>query len=165
MGTFTHSLVVKVQQRPTKILTVKENRELLESSLQNWMAMILSLAKPLWVRPWRHIQKTDTSSYCDPFCFLIHCGLGCLDWPVVRFSQLTQSSQCCQFWRQRFFFYIFEGHKSFCGATDTPVLDFWWGLLWVVTTAKKGYLQWGLFWWSLDRSFMFISLSFPGVSF
>ena len=23
------------------------------------------------------------------------------------------------------------GHQSFCGATDTPALDFWWCLLWV----------------------------------
>ena len=26
---------------------------------------------------------------------------------------------------------IFVGHMSICGATDTPVLDFWWHLLWV----------------------------------
>ena len=25
----------------------------------------------------------------------------------------------------RFFFKIFVGHMSICGATDTPVLDFW----------------------------------------
>ena len=24
-----------------------------------------------------------------------------------------------------------RGYKNFCGATDTPVLDFWWHLLWV----------------------------------
>ena len=30
-----------------------------------------------------------------------------------------------------FFLKIFGGHESFCGATDTPVLDFWWHLLWV----------------------------------
>ena len=28
-----------------------------------------------------------------------------------------------------FFFLMFGGHKSFCGTTDTPVLDFWWPLL------------------------------------
>ena len=29
------------------------------------------------------------------------------------------------------FFLIFGGHGSFLWATDTPVLDFWWHLLWV----------------------------------
>ena len=28
------------------------------------------------------------------------------------------------------FLKIFGGQKSFCGATDTPVLDFWWRVLW-----------------------------------
>ena len=34
-----------------------------------------------------------------------------------------------------FFFFIFKkifvGHMSICAASDTPVLDFWWRLLWV----------------------------------
>ena len=30
-----------------------------------------------------------------------------------------------------FFKIFFGGHESFFGATDTPVLDFWWCLLWV----------------------------------
>ena len=30
-----------------------------------------------------------------------------------------------------FFFKVFGGHMSFFGATGTPVLDFWWRLLWV----------------------------------
>ena len=33
-----------------------------------------------------------------------------------------------------FYFFLkkfFVGHMSICGATDTPVLDFWWRLLWV----------------------------------
>ena len=30
-----------------------------------------------------------------------------------------------------FFFKNFVGHMSICWATDTPVLDFWWCLLWV----------------------------------
>ena len=29
------------------------------------------------------------------------------------------------------FFKVFGGHMSFFGATGTPVLDFWWRLLWV----------------------------------
>ena len=36
-----------------------------------------------------------------------------------------------------FFFKIFGGHKSFFGTTDTPVLDFWWHLPWVV---KPGWI-------------------------
>ena len=36
-----------------------------------------------------------------------------------------------------FFFKIFVGHMPICGATDTPVLDFWWRLLWV------SKLEWG----------------------
>ena len=32
------------------------------------------------------------------------------------------------FW---FFFKIFGEHKSFCGATDTPVLDIWCHFLWL----------------------------------
>ena len=36
-------------------------------------------------------------------------------------------------WKQLFSFFktIFGGYKSFCGATDTPVLDFWWHFLWI----------------------------------
>ena len=26
---------------------------------------------------------------------------------------------------------IFDGHISFCGVTDNPVLDFWWRLPWI----------------------------------
>ena len=35
------------------------------------------------------------------------------------------------------FFKIFGRHKSFCGATDTPVLDFWWHMPWV---SKPGWI-------------------------
>ena len=31
-----------------------------------------------------------------------------------------------------FFFKVFGGHMSFFGATGTPVLDFWWHILWVL---------------------------------
>ena len=37
----------------------------------------------------------------------------------------------------RIFFLKIGGHKSFCGATDTPDLDFWWGLNWV---SKLGWI-------------------------
>ena len=30
-----------------------------------------------------------------------------------------------------FFFKVFGGHMSIFGANGTPVLDFWWCLLWV----------------------------------
>ena len=36
-----------------------------------------------------------------------------------------------------FFLKFFGGHESFCGATDTPVLDFWWCLPWV---SKPGWI-------------------------
>ena len=35
------------------------------------------------------------------------------------------------------FLKIFGGHESFCVATDTPVLDFWWDLPWV---SKPGWI-------------------------
>ena len=37
-----------------------------------------------------------------------------------------------KWWGQSFFKKNLGGHRSpFCGATDTPILDFWWHLLWV----------------------------------
>ena len=36
------------------------------------------------------------------------------------------------------FFIIIGGHVSFYGATDTPVLDFWWWLLWAALFAIGG---------------------------
>ena len=43
--------------------------------------------------------------------------------------------ESCDFIKFFFFFFLnnFGGHihMSYFGATDTPVLDFWWRLLWV----------------------------------
>ena len=36
------------------------------------------------------------------------------------------------------FLLIFGGHVSFCGGTDTAVLDFWWRLPWV---SKPGWIS------------------------
>ena len=48
-------------------------------------------------------------------------------------SPHTRTSVCTK--HQEFFFFFFKnvfgGHMSFFGATGTPVLDFWWRLLWV----------------------------------
>ena len=44
---------------------------------------------------------------------------------IVTYSDIDKMAST------KFFFLIFGGHKSFCGATDTPVLDFWWCLTWV----------------------------------
>ena len=36
------------------------------------------------------------------------------------------------YWIDSFFFFkCLEDMSPFCGATDTPILDFWWHLLWV----------------------------------
>ena len=38
---------------------------------------------------------------------------------------------CAFYWNAFLFFYNFWGYQSFLCPTDTPVLDFWWRLLWV----------------------------------
>ena len=47
----------------------------------------------------------------------------------LRYFSLKYQSMSSQY--MFFFFNFFVGHMSICGATDTPVLDFWWRLLWV----------------------------------
>ena len=54
--------------------------------------------------------------------------------------KIDLTSTCRYRWRIFFLLFFekkFGGHKSFYGATDTPVLDFWWHLFWVT---KSGWI-------------------------
>ena len=56
---------------------------------------------------------------------------------------------CYILWRNNIFFLSF---KVFCGASDTPVLDFWWHLLWVSQPEWAAFFMLGRgihFTWSL----------------
>ena len=50
-----------------------------------------------------------------------------------HFRYIMKFSGCTKVVLNFFFFFlkVFGGHMSFFGATGTPVLDFWWRLLWV----------------------------------
>ena len=46
--------------------------------------------------------------------------------------------------RKNFFFLILEDISPICGATDRPILDFWWPLLWVtVGSLIHIHIPWG----------------------
>ena len=65
------------------------------------------------------------------------CSLACQADNKINWSSTTyQVSLKC------FFFLIFEDISPFRGATDTPVLDFWWCLPWV---SKPGWIPSMLF--------------------
>ena len=55
-----------------------------------------------------------------------------------------------------FFFKFLEDMSPFCGATDTPVLDFWWRLLWV---SKP---EWFLAYSSLAEAYV-LHYTFPEI--
>ena len=54
------------------------------------------------------------------------------------------------------FLKFLEDMSLFCGATDTPILDFWWCLLWV---SKP---EWGLPYLSLAEAYM-LHYTFPEI--
>ena len=51
-------------------------------------------------------------------------------WTVLSSCDTEQKNNANK-WHYVVFFLKIGGHKSFCGATDTPILDFWWCLPWV----------------------------------
>ena len=56
------------------------------------------------------------------------------------------------FWKKNW-----GGHMSFCEATDTPILDFWWRLLWVSEPEPLLFLYLGPFWSQLITLVFYLS--------
>ena len=68
-------------------------------------------------------------------CILLECIL-VIAWFLSLCLKINVSNHVTHFWWHQkvsflfiFFFKIFVGHMSICGATDTPILDFWWCLI------------------------------------
>ena len=57
--------------------------------------------------------------------------------PVWTTILVPPTFQWTKYFFKKILFAIFGGHESFCGTTGTPVLDFWWCLLWV---SKRGLI-------------------------
>ena len=57
--------------------------------------------------------------------------------PVWTTILVPPTFQWTKYFFKKFLFTIFGGHESFCGTTGTPVLDFWWCLLW---DSKRGLI-------------------------
>ena len=81
-------------------------------------------------KPGCYHSTNKTQVTCSPFKLIpIH------DLVIFRFPEFTEIIEFNEIsapfrknsiiFSEEFSFYQFEGHQSFCGATDTPVLNFW----------------------------------------
>ena len=83
------------------------------------------------------------------FQFRAICQLGKLYWVsawlyTVSCGNITPSFSNSKLYVLFFLFFFWRTHVSFFGPTGTPVLDFWWRLLWVLK--PEWVLPYSLFW-------------------
>ena len=136
MGTFTRREFKR--EREIAMRKVKVPKDLFYSMqpfhIERWQALMLSV---LFCR----IKRFCTMSHClrksDVLLWIISTIYG---WKTIpsgcrfffHYRALILKIQCCEKTLEMYLCSIFfKIYESFFGATDTPVLNFWWRLPWV----------------------------------
>ena len=96
---------------------------------------------PQYVASWPALWVLQYGLYrVSPMCYRLISTVNSSGWFTQGFPYVLQVDKHYEY---IIFFQFLEDINSFCGATNTPVLDFWWCLLWVLKPARAALFPLG----------------------